>query len=117
MGHWIGDNGDLVYAALDYSILRGLKIKLWSQFIRKGTEALGNRAYKIQIPQPGFLFTDNIQDRKNYNYYGVNVEYEVFHDVWVKAHYQHINYEQQYEEGVFNSTPFEDISFSLGYGI
>lgn len=117
MGHWMGDNGDLFYAAIDYTVFRGLKIKLWTQHIRKGTEALGNRAYKIQIPQPGFLFTDNIQDRKNYAYYGVNVDYEFMHDVWVKAHYQYIDYKQQVEEDIFKSTLYRDMAITLGYGI
>ncbi len=117
LGHWIGDNGDLVYGALDYTVFRGLKIKLWSQYIRKGTEAHGNRAYKIQIPQPPFLFTDNIRDRKNYIYYGIDIKYEIYHDIWLKFHYQYIDYEQQREKGKYNSELNRDLSFSFGYGI
>lgn len=117
MGHWIGDNGDLFYAAIDYTFFRGLKLKLWTQYIRKGTEALGNRAYKIQIPQPGFLFLDNISDRKNYRYYGVDLDYQIFHDLRIKAHYQYIDYKQQVKEDQFNSTIYRDISFTFGYGI
>ena len=117
MGHWMGDNGDLFYAAIDYTFFRGLKLKLWTQYIRKGTEALGNRAYKIQIPQPGFLFVDNISDRKNYTYYGVDIDYQIYHDLWVKAHYQYIDYERQISNGKFNSTLYRDISFTFGYGI
>ncbi len=117
MGHWIGDNGDLFYAAIDYTFFRGLKLKLWTQYIRKGTEALGNRAYQIQFPQPGFLFLDNITDRKNYRYYGVDLDYQIFHDLWVKANYQYIDYKQQVKEDKFNSTIYRDISFTFGYGI
>ena len=117
MGHWIGDNGDLVYAAIDYTFFRGLKIKLWTQFIRKGTEAHGNRAYQIQFPQPGFLFTDNFSDRKNYTYYGLDVNYQIYHDVFVKFHYQYIDYEIQISEDKFRSTLYRDLSFSFGYGI
>jgi hypothetical protein len=93
LGHWIGDNGDLFYTAIDYTVFRGLKVKLWTQYIWKGTEALGNRAYQVQIPQPGFLFVDNTFDRKNYLYYRIDVKYEIFHDLWVKGHYQYIDYE------------------------
>jgi hypothetical protein len=117
MGHWIGDNGDLIYAALDYTVFRGLKVKLWTQHIRKGTEAFGNRAYKEQIPQPGFLFTDRISDRKNYSYYGVDLSYEVLHDAWVRFNYQYIDYEQQISEDKFRSTLYRDVAFSFGYGI
>lgn len=117
MGHWIGDNGDLIYAALDYTVFRGLKVKLWTQHIRKGTEAFGNRAYKEQIPQPGFLFTDRISDRKNYSYYGVDLSYEVLHDAWVRFNYQYIDYEQQISKDKFRSTLYRDIAFSFGYGI
>lgn len=117
MGHWIGDNGDLFYLSFDYTVLRGLKFNIWTQYIRKGTEALGNRAYKIQIPQPGFLFTDNIRDRKNYRYYGINAEYEIFHDLWIKAHFQYINYEQKVSEDKYKSALNRDFSLILGYGI
>ena len=117
MGHWIGDNGDLVYAAIDYTFFRGLKIKLWTQFIHKGTEAHGNRAYQIQFPQPGFLFTDNFSDRKNYTYYGLDVDYQIYHDLFVKFHYQYIDYEIQISEDKFRSTLYRDLSFSFGYGI
>ncbi len=117
MGHWMGDNGDLFYAALDYTFLRGLKVKVWTQHIRKGTEALGNRAYKVTIPQPHFLFTDRIGDRKNYSYYGINAEYEILHDLWVKAHFQYIDFERRIALGEYKSTLYRDFSFSLGYGI
>jgi hypothetical protein len=117
LGHWMGDNGDLFYTAIDYTVFRGLNFKLWTQYIRKGTEALGNRAYQIQIPQPGFLFVDNIHDRKNYTYYGIDVNYEIFHDLWVKAHFQYIDYEQQISSKEFVSKLNRDIAFSVGYGI
>ena len=117
MGHWMGDNGDLFYGALDYTVFRGLKVKLWTQHIRKGTEAKGNRAYKIQIPQPGFLFTDRIGDRKNYSYYGIDIGYEILHDLWVKCHFQYIDYEQRIADDEFKSSLNRDLAFSFGYGI
>jgi hypothetical protein len=117
LGHWIGDNGDLFYFAVDYTFFRGLKVKLWTQYIRKGTEALGNRAYKVQIPQPGFLFTDNVRDRKNYIYYGIDINYEIYHDMWVKGHFQYIDFEQQISKDQFSSTLNRDIAISIGYGI
>ncbi|MCB9211013.1 MAG: hypothetical protein H6609_16725 [Ignavibacteriales bacterium] len=117
LGHWIGDNGDLIYGAVNYTFFRGLKIKLWTQYIRKGTEAFGNRAYQEQFPQPGFLFLDKITDRKNYRYYGVDVNYEIFHDLWVKAHFQYIDFSQQILEDKFRSQLNRDFSLAVGYGI
>ncbi|MBK7107088.1 MAG: hypothetical protein IPH62_17590 [Ignavibacteriae bacterium] len=117
MGHWIGDNADMFYWALDYSFFRGFKLKLWAQYIRKGTEALGNRAYKVTIPQPHFLFTDNIRDRKNYSYFGIDTEYEIIPELWVKAHFQYIEFEQKVDIGKYNTTLFRDFSITLGYGI
>jgi len=113
LGHWIGDNGDLFFASIDYTIFRGLKVKLWTQHIRKGTEALGNIAYT----QQGFLFTDNIRDRKNYSYYGFDIDYEYTHDLTAKFHYQYIDYERQFEKDKFGSTLYRDISFTMGYGL
>ncbi len=119
IGHWIGDNGDLIYGELNYKLLRGLNIKLWGQYIRKGTEAKGNRAYKIQIPQPPFLFTDRYYDRKNYTYYGIETKYEITHDLFVKAHFQYIEFEQakNKEKTEFNTKLYRDFSFEFGYGI
>ena len=117
VGHWIGDNGDLIYGAIDYRILRGLNIKIWGQYIRKGTEAKGNRAYKIQIPQPPFLFTDRISDRKNYRYYGIETKYQITHDLYIKAHYQYIEFEQAKSETEFNTKLYRDFSMVIGYGI
>ncbi|MBK8946914.1 MAG: hypothetical protein IPM32_16820 [Ignavibacteriae bacterium] len=117
MGHWIGDNADMIYGAIDYTIFRGLNFKVWTQYIRKGTEALGNRAYQVTIPQPHFLFTDNIRDRKNYTYYGIDTEYEFSHEVWLKAHFQYIDFEQRIGIGKYKSNLFRDFSLTLGYGI
>ena len=117
IGHWIGDNGDLIYGALDYKIMRGLNIKVWGQYIRKGTEAKGNRAYKIQIPQPPFLFTDRISDRRNYTYYGINAKYEITHDLFVKAHFQYLKYEQAISKTDFKTQLYRDFSIVIGYGI
>ncbi|PID59013.1 MAG: hypothetical protein CR986_07360 [Ignavibacteriae bacterium] len=117
MGHWMGDNGDLFYAAIDYTIIRGLKLKFWTQYIRKGTEGLGNRMYKIQKPQPPFLFTDNIRDRKNYRYYGIDIDYEILPKLWVKGYFHYIEYQQQYKKGKFNSTFTRNFELTLGYGL
>jgi len=117
MGHWIGDNGDLIYGAIDYRIMRGLNVKFWTQYIRKGTEARGNRAYKIQIPQPPFLFTDRTSDRRNYKYFGFETKYEILHDLFVKAHFQYIETERAISETKFSKTIYRDFSLLLGYGI
>ncbi|MCP5061880.1 MAG: hypothetical protein GY936_05370 [Ignavibacteriae bacterium] len=117
MGHWIGDNGDLIYGAIDYKVMRGLNIKVWGQYIRKGTEAIGNRAYKIQIPQPPFLFTDRISDRKNYKFFGFETKYEILHDLFVKAHFQYIETEQAISETKFSTKIDRDFSLLFGYGI
>ncbi|MFZ1290128.1 MAG: hypothetical protein WAR79_08555 [Melioribacteraceae bacterium] len=117
MGHWIGDNADMFYGALDYTFFRGLKLKLWTQQIRKGTEAVGNRAYQVTIPQPHFLFTDNIRDRKNYSYYGIDAEYEVVPELWVKAHFQYIEFEQRYDVGKYSTILLRDFAVTFGYGI
>ncbi len=117
LGHWIGDNADMIYFALDYTFIRGLKAKVWTQYIRKGTEAIGNRAYKVTIPQPHFLFTDNVIDRKNYRYYGIEIEYEITHELFVKTHFQYLDFQQRIQYGKYKSILYRDFSFLFGYGI
>ncbi len=54
MGHWMGNNADLIYGALNYRFIRGLDATLWGQYIRKGSPGIEEQQYRQ--PQPPFLF-------------------------------------------------------------
>ena len=111
LGHWLEDNADLIYAALEYRFFRGLKAKLWGQYVRKGEESLGDNGYHPPIPP--FLFGL----RKNYKYFGFDVSYEIFHELYARAHYQYINESREKSNHDFVNTIFHEISFSVKYGM
>ncbi|MFN3695740.1 MAG: capsule assembly Wzi family protein, partial [Ignavibacterium sp.] len=52
LGHWMGSNGDLIYASINYRFLRGLQATLWTQYIRKGDKGNAYLQYQTQPPPP-----------------------------------------------------------------
>jgi hypothetical protein len=96
LGHWIGNNADQIYAAVNFRIIRGLQATLWGQYIRKGGEGSYDQQYNIQ-PQPPFLFGL----RKNYSYLGTEIKYEYTHELFAKLKFQTTKSSVQQEDFKF----------------
>ena len=111
MGHWIGDNADLIYASLNYRFIRGLNLKLWYEYIRKGAEGTAEQMYTV--PQPPFLFGL----RTNYTHIGLDVKYEIIHDLFARAKFQYTKIEKEQENLSFNTESFSEFSFAVFYGL
>lgn len=111
LGHWIGHNADILHLSYHQRFIRGLSSKIWAQFIRKGEEGDADLMYKI--PQPEFLFGLNTK----YNYYGIDVQYEFIHDLFLKAKYQYSSIETEIEEDVFKKENYSTFNFALYYGM
>lgn len=111
LGHWMGHNADLIYASLNYRIMRGLQATVWGQFIRKGEE--GNIDQQYVQPQPPFLFGL----RKNYGYLGAEIKYEYTHELFAKLSYQTTNSSVQQENLSFIDTRLNEFYFSVYYGL
>jgi len=111
LGHWMGHNADLIYASLNYRIMRGLQATVWGQFIRKGEE--GNIDQQYVQPQPPFLFGL----RKNYGYLGAEIKYEYTHELFAKLSYQTTNSSVQQEDLSFIDTRLNEFYFSVYYGL
>jgi hypothetical protein len=112
LGHWMGHNADLVYASLNYRLLRGLQATVWGQYIRKGEDGDVDLQYKTQ-PQPPFLFGL----RKNYGYLGAEIKYEYTHELFAKLNYQLTNSSIQQEDLSFIDTSMNEFYFSVYYGL
>jgi len=110
LGHWMGDNADLIFASLNYRIIRGLVVELWGQYIRKGQESLGNKAY--DTPQEPFLYGL----RKNYTYFGVNIDYEILHELKANIKFQSIKESKQKNDESFTDRTLEQFSVEVSYG-
>jgi len=83
LGHWMGNNADQWYGALNYRLLRGLQAKVSVQHLRKAD--LIDRTWQVAPrPAPEFLFGKN---RRDYTILGADVRYEITHDLLVRLDY------------------------------
>ena len=112
LGHWMGSNGDLIYASINYRFLRGLQATLWTQYIRKGDKGNAYLQYQTQ-PQPPFLFGL----RKNYTYLGGFVKYEILHELFAKFNFQLMKISEQQEDLNYLNSNLNEFYFSIYYGI
>ncbi len=111
LGHWMNDNDDLLYGSLNYRFLRGLQATVWAQKIRKGAEPTIEQQYTL--PHPPFLFGL----RTNYTYLGVDLKYEIIHELFLRAEFQHVTTSAQQEGGSFLDTKKNEFFISLYYGL
>ncbi len=112
LGHWMGHNADLIYASLNYRIIRGLQATVWGQYIRKGEDGSVQQQYNIK-PQPPFLFGL----RKNYEYFGAEIKYEYTHELFAKLSFQTTNSSIQQEDFNFVDNRLNEFYFSVYYGL
>ncbi len=110
LGLWINHNADMISASLNYRIIRGLKARLWSRFIRKGEDGTAKQQYSV--PQPPFLFGLNT----NYAQYGLDIRYEVFHDLHLRLQAEFLNQEEEQENGGFMTAKRQNYFFTVEYG-
>ncbi len=110
MGHWMGHNSDVIYLNLNYRFIRGLQADLWGEYIRKGSSDYSGQ-YKM--PQPKFLFGL----MNYYKYIGVNLKYELIHELNFETRLR-VNIEShEQEEGSFQNNQVNEFAFSLSYGL
>ena len=112
LGHWMGQNADLIYASLNYRLIRGLQVRVWGQYIRKGEDGNVQQQYRIQ-PQPPFLFGL----RKNYTYLGGEIKYEYTHELFAKLNFQTTNSSIQQDDLSFVDKRLNEFYFSIYYGL
>ena len=111
LGHWIGNNGDVLYGSVNYRLLRGLQANLWGQYIRKGGE--GEVADQYTIPHKPFLFAP----RTNYIQWGMEVKYEITHELFARGRFQFNRVSEAQTGGDFRDTDRRGFSVALFYGL
>jgi hypothetical protein len=116
LGHWIGQNADLLSIELGYSFLRGLNISLLGQIFRKG--GLGDIyiAYH-DPPELPFLYAPKRTESK----VQLQIDYEVLHNLYLQGNYtysdiadEEIGRTQNFLLGINNSF-FIALSYGLKY--
>ncbi len=110
MGHWMGHNADLFYVNLNYRFIRGLQADLWGEYIRKGSSDYSGQ-YKS--PQPKFLFGL----MNYYKYFGLNLKYELVHDLNFEMRYKLSNISNEQTPGIFENTHIHEFAVSAYYGL
>ena len=111
LGDWIGSNADLFYGSIKYKFIRGLQLKLWGQYARKGSR--GTADQQQELPQPPFLFGV----RNNYSYYGAEIKYEITHELFAKAEFQHTKISIQQIDKSFLDNSKNEFYISVYYGL
>ncbi len=116
LGHWLGQNADQFRIQFDFQLLRGLKIKLYNEYIRKGGMEEIYYAYsgakKIDVP---FLYPP----LRTENRLGFEFTYEYLHDLILKGSfiYSDVNDQESTREPVFLVGSNNLFSIILFYGL
>jgi len=111
MGHWIGQNSDLFYLDLNYRFFRGLEANLWGAYIRKGSSDYSDQ-YTDNF-QPDFLFGL----RNNYEYFGLNLKYELIHELNFETRFKLTKISSEQNDGSFIDDQIKEFSISIYYGL
>jgi len=111
LGHWMGYNADQIFLSLNYRILRGLQTEFYFQHIRKGDE--GQVIQQYTQPQPPFLFGL----RNNYSYFGGEIKYEIFHELFARLKFQSNKISMQQSDLSFVDKNMNEFYLSLYYGL
>lgn len=111
MGHWMGNNADLIYGSLNYMVIRGLQAAVWGQYIRKGSPGTADQQYTL--PSPPFLFGI----RTNYTYWGVDVKYEILHDLFARLHFQTTKISAEQPDYSYTYHRLNEFYLGINYGI
>jgi Capsule assembly protein Wzi len=89
LGDWIGSNGYQAYASYNQEFIRGLWLKLSGDYIIKGQTELPQQQY--ETPYPPILYGP----QKHYQDYKVELSYQVIHELFASAYYQHYHITDQ----------------------
>ncbi len=110
LGHWIGQNADLLRIQFDYTFMRGLRTKVFAEFVRKGEEEDIIKAYKLNEFEPvRFL---NGRMRKDTRL-GLHAEYEPMHDLKFKTWIEYTDITDE----VPGRTPSWQLGQNISFGL
>jgi len=111
LGHWVGDNAQIIYGSLGYRILRGLEAELSGTFITQGEEGTVEQQYSV--PQPDFLF--GLQTKTTM--LGFSVYYEPIHELIIRGNLTSEKIVQEVDTGNDIEVSNTNFIFSVHYGL
>lgn len=114
LGHWIGQNSDQFKLQFYYQPLRGLQLKLWGEYLRKGG------LKDIQFAYDGgeserFLYSPLREDK----IIGININYEIIHEFFIEGSfvYSSIVDQEDNRTAEFMLGRHKNIELAIYYGI
>lgn len=112
LGHWIGSNAHQFYAEYKQNLIRGLKLKIWGEHIRKGQRELPEQQY--ELPYPHFLYGEKLSVTS----IGLNLTYEFLHNLFGEIYYTHSSTsdENKLRTPVYQLGRKNSFGLSVGYG-
>ncbi|MCH7827270.1 MAG: hypothetical protein IIC75_04745, partial [Bacteroidetes bacterium] len=111
LGHWIGNNADLIYGAVNYRFMRGLQATIWGEYIRKGGQGTVDQQYTL--PSQTFLFGL----RTNHTFFGIDVKYEFIHELFARAKFLYSKTSSEQTNGTFIDDSRSEFNFAVYYGL
>ena len=113
LGHWIGQNADLLTTEFKYSFIRGMRISLMWQLFRKGD--MLDIYYAYNDPQPlSFLYGEKRHESR----VKLSIDYEVMHNLYLQGNW---SYSDIKDEKAGRTVDFlvgskHNIALSVAYG-
>lgn len=114
LGHWIGQNADLLTTEFNYSFIRGMHISLTWQLFRKGDMNDIYYAYNDPVNLP-FLYGE----KRTENRIKLNIDYEFMHNIYLQGYYSYsdIKDEKEGRTEEFMLGNKNSMGLSIAYGL
>jgi len=112
LGHWIGSNAHQFYAEYNQSFLRGLRMRIWGEYVQKGQKELPEEQYTL--PYPELLYGDKLTMTS----LGLNLSYEILHNLFGQLYF---TYSNTTDENELRTPEYQlgrkySVGVSFGYG-
>lgn len=107
LGHWIGSNGDQLFASYTQYLSAQLKFNVEMKYVRKGQTELPEQQYRL--PYPSFLYGARLSQML----LDFSVRYEFIHSLVAEAYYQYRKTEDEEAGRVFEFVKGRKNSFGL----
>lgn len=116
LGHWLGQNADQLRLQFNYQFIKGFKIKLYSEFVRKGGM---DEIYYAYSGSDEKYFQFLYSPLRSENRFGLEFTYEYLHDFILKGSYiySEIKDEEKTRQPIFLIGSKNSFSITLFYGI
>ena len=111
LGHWLGQNGDMLFTKFSYQPERDLKVGFQFESIRKGGKESTEHQY--ELPSPEFLYGPLMKSQS----FGITARYEPFRGLVFIGNILRSRYSDQSTLGVNDYAGKWDIFMGIRYNI